>query len=531
LGCTKTAIVHHSDSRACTAAQSLGCFQKTPMYLTQGLHRSLQRHPGKDALIHLGESVPRRLSFAQLLPSVARQAAALAAQGVRAGDRVALVAPNDDRLVQALLACWSLGAVACPFNIRWSAAELADALGDSGAVLVLADESLTHLVAQRETTVLTLDAFAAQACALAGLADTRTGGDSLAAILYTGGTTGRAKGVMLSHANFWAATVARGAELPNSPDSVALLVAPLFHVAGLGRLLGQLIVGGTCVTLARFQPGRVLDAIEHEAVTDIVVVPTMLQSLLDAPEFRPERVQGLTRVAFGAAPMPPDLLARALDALPRAEFFQAYGMTETAGAVCMNPPANHRATERAPGLVNSVGRAGLGSEIRVTDEEGSELPRGEVGEIVVRGPMVTSGYWRQPETTQAAFRDGWLRTGDAGRMDGGGHLFIVDRIKDMIISGGENVYGGEVETVLRGHPAVAQAAVVGVPDARWGEAVHAVLVLRTGSAPIAGEVLRDWCRQRLAGYKCPRSFSFVPELPLSGAGKVLKSVLRERARG
>jgi O-succinylbenzoate-CoA ligase len=501
------------------------------MYLTQGLHRSLQRHPGKDALIHLGDGVPRRLAFAALLPSVAQQAAALAAHGVRAGDRVALLAPNDDRLVQALLACWWLGAVACPLNIRWSAPELADALGDSGAALLLADEALLHLVVQRDTPLVTLDSFAAQASELAALPDTRTGGDALAAILYTGGTTGRAKGVMLSHANFWASAVARGAELPNSPDSVALLVAPLFHVAGLARLLGQLIVGGTCITLARFQPDRVLDAIEHHAVSDIVVVPTMLQSLLDAPEFRRERVQGLTRVAFGAAPMPPDLLARALEALPRAEFFQAYGMTETAGAVCMNPPANHRATEHARGLVHSVGRAGFGCEICVTDDAGLERPRGEVGEIIVRGPMVTSGYWRQPETTRAAFRDGWLRTGDAGRMDDGGHLFIVDRIKDMIISGGENVYSGEVETVLRGHPAVAQAAVVGVPDAHWGEAVHAVVVLRAGSAPIAGEVLREWCRQRLAGYKCPRSVSFMPELPLSGAGKVLKSVLRQQVRG
>jgi acyl-CoA synthetase (AMP-forming)/AMP-acid ligase II len=501
------------------------------MYLTQGLHRSLQRHPGKDALIHLGEGALRRLTFAELLQGTARQAAALASHGVGAGDRVALLAPNSDRLVQALLACWWLGAVACPLNIRWSAPELADALSDSAAVLLLADESLAHLVPQQQAQVLTLDAFAAQALGQVGLPDTRTGGDALAAILYTGGTTGRAKGVMLSHANFWAASVARGAELPNSPDSVALLVAPLFHVAGLGRLIGQVLVGGTCITLARFQPDRVLDAIEHHAVSDIVAVPTMLQSLLDAPEFRRERVQGLTRIAFGAAPMPPDLLTRALDAWPQAEFFQAYGMTETAGAVCMNPPANHRAAARERGLLNAVGRAGLGAEILVADEEGRELPRGAVGEVVVRGPMVMRGYWRQPEATQAVFRDGWLRTGDAGRMDESGHLFIVDRLKDMIISGGENVYGGEVETVLRGHPAVAQAAVVGVPDAHWGEAVHAVVVLRTGSAPLENEVLREWCRQRLAGYKCPRAFSFVPELPLSGAGKVLKSVLRAQVRG
>ena len=500
------------------------------MYLTQGLHRSLQRHPAKDALVHLGDGAPRRQTFARLLDDLGRQAAALAAHGVRAGDRVALLAPNDDRLVRALLACWWLGAVACPLNTRWSPPELAAALADSDAALLLVDEPLAPLAAALDTRVLALDAFAAQARALAPLADTRTGGDALAALLYTGGTTGRAKGVMLSHANFWAATVARGAELPNAPDSVALLVAPLFHVAGLGRLLGQLVVGGTSTTLARFQPELVLDAIEHHGVTDIVAVPTMLQSLLDAPGFARERVQGLARVAFGAAPMPPDLLERALQALPQAEFFQAYGMTETAGAVCMNPPANHHAAARARGLARSVGRAGLGSEILVTDEQGCELPRGDVGEIVLRGPMVMRGYWRQPQTTQAVFRDGWLRTGDAGRMDESGHLFIVDRLKDMIISGGENVYGGEVENVLRAHPAVAQAAVIGVPDLHWGEAVHAVVVLRPGTPPVDGDALRAWCRTRLGGYKCPRGFSFVAELPLSGAGKVLKNRLREQVR-
>jgi acyl-CoA synthetase (AMP-forming)/AMP-acid ligase II len=225
-------------------------------------------------------------------------------------------------------------------------------------------------------------------------------------------------------------------------------------------------------------------------------------------------------------------LTRALDAWPHAEFFQAYGMTETAGAVCMNPPENHRDEARARGLLNSVGRAGLGAEIMVVDDDGRELPPGEVGEIVIGGPMVMRGYWRQPETTQAAFRDGWLRSGDGGRMDADGHLFIVDRLKDMIISGGENVYSGEVEAALRGHPAVAQAAVIGVPDDQWGEAVHAVVVPAPQAKADAAlsEALRAWCRERLAGYKCPRGFSFVPELPMSAAGKVLKNVLREQVR-
>jgi long-chain acyl-CoA synthetase len=503
------------------------------MYLTQGLHRSLQRQPQKIALTHLGEDFERRHTFEALADAVARRAAALAARGVRAGDRVALLAPNGDDLVVALLACWWLGAVATPLNIRWSAPELAYALRDCGAVLLLADPALAALVPDEPVVpVLTLAALAEESGALPPLDDSRTGGDALACILYTGGTTGRAKGVMLSHGNFWSAAVARGAELPNSPDSTALLVAPLFHVAGLGRLIGQLIVGGRCVTMPQYRPARVLQAIEQDGVSDIIVVPSMLQLLMDDPAFCPQRVQGLTRIAFGAAPMPPDLLDRALDAWPRAEFFQAYGMTETAGAVCMNPPENHRHEARAHGLVNSLGRPGLGAEIIVADDAGRELPRGEVGEILVRGAMVMQGYWGQPETTQAAFRGGWLRTGDGGRMTAQGFLFIADRLKDMIISGGENVYSGEVEAALRSHPAVAQAAVIGVPDAQWGEAVHAVVVLREAADDAAAlpDALRAWCRRQLAGYKCPRGFSFVGELPMSAAGKVLKNVLRSQLR-
>ncbi|MBC5765810.1 class I adenylate-forming enzyme family protein [Ramlibacter albus] len=485
------------------------------MYLTQGLQRALQRHPERIALTHLGDDGVRRHTWAALLKSVGRHAAALAKRGVRAGDRVAIVSPNDDRLVIAILACWWMGTVACPLNTRWAAPEREQALEDSGATVMLDADALAGL--------------AVEAAKLEPMPDTRTGGDALAAILYTGGTTGKSKGVMLSHANFWTASMTRGAELNNSPQSLSLLVAPLFHVAGLGRLVGQSIVGGSCITMSQFRPASVLEAIAEHRITDTIVVPTMLQSLLDEPGFDATRVQSLDRIAFGAAPMPPDLLDRALETWPDAEFFQAYGLTETAGAVCINLPENHRGARR---LLNSVGRAGLGAEILIVDESGNERPRGEVGEIVVRGPMVMRGYWNNPEATAAAFRDGWFRTGDAGRMDADGYLFIVDRLKDMIISGGENVYCAEVEAALRTHPQVAQAAVVGVPDARWGEAVHAVVVLMPGAAANEQQVteLRAWCRERLAGYKCPRSIAFVNALPLSAAGKVLKNVLREQAR-
>jgi len=500
------------------------------MYLTQALHRALQRRPAQAALRHIGGPAPREYSFERLVSEIGRQAAALHAQGVRGGDRVAMLSPNNDALVIQLFACWWLGAVACPLNVRWSVAELHYAVADCGARLLLVDAAHARAASELQdiTGVLPAETLAALAQDLAPLEDTRTGGDALAAILYTGGTTGRAKGVMLSHANFWCAAMTRGAELNNSPDSVTLLVAPLFHVAGLGRLIGQSIVGGSSITMPQFRPGAAIEAIGQYGITDIIVVPSMLQSLLDDPSFDPARVKSLDRIAFGAAPMPPDLLDRALAAWPHAEFFQAYGLTETAGAVCINLPANHTARARASGRLASVGRAGLGAEIRVVDEHGRDLPRGTVGEIVVRGPMVTRGYWGQPETTASALRDGWFYTGDGGRMDDDGYLSIADRLKDMVISGGENVYPAEVEAALRGHPAVVDAAVIGVPDRRWGESVHAVVVPRTAAA--AGDALREellaWCRGRLAGYKCPRSMAFVDALPLSAAGKVLKTVLR-----
>lgn len=503
------------------------------MYLTQALHRALQRHPAKIALRHVDTELRRALSFDRFVAAVARHAAALHERGVRAGDRVAMLSPNNDALIVQIFACWWMGAVACPLNLRWSAAELRHAIGDCGPRLLVVDASLARVAGELQdgVGVATADTLASEARALPPREDTRTGGDALAAILYTGGTTGRAKGVMLSHANFWTAAMTRGAELNNSPDSVTLLVAPLFHVAGLGRLIGQSIVGGACVTMPQFRPATVIDAVERHGITDLILVPSMLQSLLDEPAFEPHRVKSLDRIAFGAAPMPPDLLDRALAAWPHAEFFQAYGLTETAGAVCINPPGNHTAQARASGRLASVGRAGLGAEIRIVDERGQDVPRGTVGEIIVRGPMVTPGYWGQPEASAQALRDGWLHTGDGGRMDEDGYVSIADRLKDMIITGGENVYPAEVEAALRAHPAVGDAAVIGVPDRRWGESVHAVVVPRA-AAP--GDALRDeliaWCRTRLAGYKCPRSLAFIDALPLSAAGKVLKTQLRQALR-
>ena len=504
------------------------------MYLTQGLHRSLQRHPEKLALVHISGAQPsqvRRQTFAHLHQSIALYAAALQAQGVRAGDRVGLLAVNSDELVTGILACWWLGAAAALLNVRWSATEVAHAVHDSDVRAIVADQPLQHLLPPQTTPVLDWQQLQAQGLSLPPVPDARLGGEQLACILYTGGTTGQSKGVMLSHANLWTACMSRAAVMNSSPDTVSLMVAPLFHVAGLGRLVGQIIVGGTCITMQQFRPQDVQSAIATHGITDTMFVPTMLQALLDSPGFDAAQVQSLNRIGFGAAPMPPALLERALQVWPQAEFYQAYGLTETSGSVCINVPENHRsAAARAQGLQHSVGRATAGSEVQITDEQGNLLPPGEVGEVVVRGPMVMQGYWRRPEATQAAFRHGWFRTGDAGRMDANGYVYIVDRLKDMVITGGENVYCSEVEAVLCSHPLVAQAAVIGRTDPLWGEAVHAVVVLVAGATPaqLPLEVLRDWCRERLAAFKCPRGVDYVAAMPTSAAGKVLKNQLRQQ---
>jgi long-chain acyl-CoA synthetase len=496
--------------------------ETTPMPLTQGLHRVLQTAAAKPALCCGGVS----RSWAEVVDRVARFAAVLQQRGVGRGDRVALLAPNSDRYIEALLALWWLGAVAVPLNTRWSRHEHAHALADCDVRLFLVAPQGLDDARRSGVPVLCLgddsDALLARA---EGIGDAHAGGDTLAAILYTGGTTGRAKGVMLSHANLWVSAVARMAEYGNPPEWVSLIVAPLFHVAGLGRVVSQVVTGSTSVVLPAFQVEAVLDAVERHRVNDVVLVPSMLQMLLDDARFAPARLASLKRVIYGASPMSPALLERAMKALPQVAFTQVYGMTESAASVSTSGPESHAPDGAAGGRTPSAGRAGYANLIRVCDEAGRELPRGQVGEVVISGPNLMLGYWRQPEETAKVLRNGWYHSGDAAWMDAHGCIHIVDRLKDMIVSGGENVYPAEVEAVLIRHPAVAQCAVIGVPNAAWGEAVHAVIVLRPGERASEAS-LRDFCREYLAGYKCPKTVEVREALPMSAAGKVLKNELR-----
>ncbi|MCS7483157.1 long-chain fatty acid--CoA ligase [Umezawaea endophytica] len=502
------------------------------MYLTQGLHRAVQQQPDEVMTI-CGD---RRRTFAEVADRVSRFAGALRELGVGESDRVAILAQNSDRYIEYLLAVPWAGAVLNPANTRWSPTEIAYSLIDSDSRVLLVDDAFAEtLPVLRElspclTTVIHIGDGPAPVDALSyedliaaaqPVPDVRRGGAELAGLFYTGGTTGVPKGVMLSHDNLgtsWLGGRASGSLVAQGGRT--LHVAPLFHIACLTSWGATLMAGGSHVILPSFDPVTTMTAVQAQQVTDVLLVPTMIQLLVDHPRVAEYDLTSLRSLLYGASPIHKAVLERAMAALPGARFVQAYGMTELAPIATLLTPADH---ER--GLLHSAGRAAPHAEVRIVDPGGVEVQRGTVGEIAVRGGHVMLGYWGKAEETSQALRDGWMHTGDGGYLDGEGYLYIVDRIKDMIVSGGENVYSVEVENALSQHPAVAQCAVIGVPDAKWGERVHAVVVLRSGASVTADE-LREQAKKFIAGYKAPRSVEFVDTLPISGAGKVLKRVLR-----
>jgi acyl-CoA synthetase (AMP-forming)/AMP-acid ligase II len=508
------------------------------MYLTQSLHRNLQQFPDQPATIYRD----RVRTVAELADRIARLAGALSALGVQPGDRVGMLALNSDRYHEYLYAVAWMGAAVNPVNIRWSPAEIAYSLRDSDTRVLLVDDAFGKTVpALREqfpglaTVIFCGDGeppadtlgYEALIAENAPVEDTRTGGDELLGVFYTGGTTGHPKGVMLSHNNVL--TSALGGLSSGqfiTPRGRMMHAAPMFHLAALGAWTAGCLVGSTHVIVPMFTPADVMKAIAEHQVTDALLVPTMIQMLVDDPAVVDSDLSSLAHLVYGASPMSEALLERARKVLPTVGFTQGYGMTEMAPMVALLLPADHD----NPALRGAAGRAAPHVEVRIVDPDDKEVPRGEVGEVVARGDNVMLGYWNRPDDTTEAVRDGWMHTGDGGRMDENGYIFIVDRIKDMIITGGENVYSAEVENALASHPAVAACAVIGVPDSDWGERVTAVMVLQPGQQ-VTAEELRAHCKTLIAGYKSPRSVEFVDQLPMSGAGKILKRELRKRYWG
>lgn len=501
--------------------------------LTHWIHQSLRLRPEEPALV-CGQ---RRQTWRALSARIARQAGALRALGVLLDDRVGLLSQNSDRMIESLLSCLWAGASAAPLNTRWSLDELRFGVKDAGIKVLLIDDALLDIgvALLNEGSIEQLvhigqDQAPLGTASMEDLArstlpvpDANRTGDDLAFLVYTGGTTGRSKGVMLTHENLASASLGMAA-MGCGTRGRFLHAVPLFHMAGLQLLCNHLISGQTNVVLPAFQPETMLRVLSEERIESMMLVPSMLQLLVDHPLARELELGSVQQVFYGASPISESVLDRAMTRLPAAGFIQGYGMTETC-ITLMLPAAYHTEDGRRLGKLRSAGTTSPTAEVMIAGPDGAELPRGIAGEILSRGPSIMRGYWNQPELTSQVIRSGWMHSGDVGWMDDDGFVYIVDRLKDMIVSGGENVYSSEVENILSTHPAVAACAVIGVPDERWGERVHAVIVPR-GGVSIDNDSLSQHCKRQIAGYKCPRSFEFRESLPMSAAGKILKKDLR-----
>lgn len=472
----------------------------------------------------------RARSFAQTHERAGRLAAAMGAQGLSPGDRVAILAHNELEYTEIQVACQRAGLILVPMNYRLSLPELAYIIEDCAPRALIHGpgfaETAAGLEVDRTWYLGTQGSGTAYdellACADAAVELPALPAATPCSILYTSGTTGRPKGAVLSNLALWARMNSSALEVRPRAGAVFLQCLPLFHIASnLGYAFTY--CGATNVFLPQFDLQRVIEHIERDRPSHILLVPTMINMLLNHPRIDEIDFSPLEMVLYGASSIAPDVLRRAM-AVMGCEFLQLFGMTETSGCTVLRP-ADHDPVGH-PQWLASAGTDAIGFETRVVDENDAEVAAGVVGEIVTRSPAVMTGYWNNEEATAEALRNGWMHTGDLGYRGDDGYVYITDRKKDMIISGGENVYPREVEDLLYAHPAILEAAVIGVPDERWGERVHAVVVLRAGQTRNA-EALLAYLRERLAGYKLPRSVEFCDELPKNATGKILKKDLRE----
>lgn len=470
-----------------------------------------------DRVLRLGDGIGRELGLAR-------------------SDRYAVMALNSHLYLELYHAGFLGSGVINPLNLRLAPKELEFILRDSGTEVVFVDAPFAPLIdrvredAGIEKVVLVGAGDVPHDLTIEDLIEAgepkvpeEPEEDEPVILMYTGGTTGLPKGVVIDSRAAMIDMYKVAAAFPLGADQVYLHQTPMFHAASFGGILTQPAVGGATTFVPLFDPAAVLDVIEQHSVTATVMVPTMIQMMLDHPAFRPERLASMRALIYGASPMPLALLERLLDLVPDLDVYQGYGMTENCGVLTCLGPDEHRA---GGARLRSAGRPVLGSVVSIQDTDGNVLGSGETGEVCARAGNFMKEYWNRAEQTAEAFAGGWYHTGDAGYLDDEGYLFLVDRVKDMIVTGGENVYSAEVENAIGSHSAVSQVAVIGIPSERWGEAVHAIVVVKADET-VSEEELQAWARDRIAGYKVPKSIEMRTDpLPLSGAMKVLKRELR-----
>lgn len=489
----------------------------------------------------------RRITYREAQAEIHRLANALVGFGLQPGDRMAILSKNSIEYMLLYFAAAKAGLVTIPLNYRLAPAEWSYILNDAEAKVLFAAGDYAPDVETIRSELETIGQF----IAIDGLGtledlsswETYRGfsanqpdtppsrivapEDDLFQ-LYTSGTTGHPKGAVLTHQAVTTHILQMGLAHNIQPGERLLLVAPVFHVAALNAGAFPCLAAGGCLYIQEdFKPDEVVRALSEEHLGMAILVPAMIQACLTAvPDVAQRRYDDLRLIHYGASPIAEATLRRALETF-KCEFSQGYGMTEMSAAIAILSWADHqRALREKSELLVAAGRPILGTEVRIVDVNDNDVPKGTIGEVLARGPQMMKGYWKQPEATAEALRGGWMHTGDAGVLDDEGYLYIQDRVKDMVISGGENIYPRGIEEVLFKHPAVAEVAVIGVPDEQWGETIKAVIVLRPGMT-VTGEEIMDFCRGKLGGFERPRSVDFVNSLPRTPSGKVLKRVLRE----
>ncbi|AOV07152.1 long-chain-fatty-acid--CoA ligase [Sporosarcina ureilytica] len=516
------------------------------MLLPKGLLYAARSYPDKIAVV----GGNHRYSYQQLEIRTAKVKASLSKLGAKKGDRIGLLLLNDFRYLELMYGATALGAIIVPMNTRFSVEEHIYVLEDAGVEILYVNKEFLTLIPEIQKRVPTIrhiilaedendqallenkqvesyeKLLVSEPIEILTYDDIHE--EDIAGLFYTGGTTGRSKGVMLSHKSLVANAMHVVINFKNKKEDIYLHAAPMFHLADQASTFAVTLTGGTHVTLRQFTPKGFLEIVEQERVSMTMLVPTMINMILHSADFEKYDTSSLQFILYGASPMATELLKKTMNLLPRISLIQAYGMTEAAPILTLLLPEDHNVSnEQNEKRLTSCGKPVQLVDMKVVGPDGNELPTNEIGEFVARGPNIMNGYWRLEDETSKVLQDGWYSTGDMGYMDEDGYFYVVDRAKDMIISGGENVYSVEVEQALYMHPAVLECAVFGAPDKEWGEVVRAAVVLKPGVTSSEEEIL-TFLRTKVANYKVPKSIEFLLELPKSGAGKILKRVIRDQ---